>query len=177
MCSHPMATANESLSGQDATDLFATTNARSSVVRVLAVDDERAACKLLAIMLRPPTFACATASSGEEALAVLQHERFDAVISDLQMPGISGLELLAQVRRCYPHTAFLVTTGVDDVEVGVQAMRSGADDYLVKPLIESAVIASLESALHKQSLEQQVESSPAARTQLRRYPASTRRCD
>jgi HD-GYP domain-containing protein (c-di-GMP phosphodiesterase class II) len=52
---------------------------------------------------------------------------------------------------------FLVTTGVDDVEVGVQAMRCGADDYLVKPLIENAVIASLESALHKQYLEQQVE--------------------
>ncbi len=53
--------------------------------------------------------------------------------------------------------AFLVTTGVDDVDVGVQAMRCGADDYLVKPLRESAVGASLESALHKRQLEQQVE--------------------
>jgi response regulator RpfG family c-di-GMP phosphodiesterase len=130
---------------------------RPAVVRVLAVDDERAACKLLAIMLRPPAFSCSTAASGEEALTVLQREHFDAVISDLQMPGISGLELLAQVRRSFPHVAFLVTTGVDDVEVGVQAMRSGADDYLVKPLLESAVIASLESALHKRFLEQQVE--------------------
>ncbi len=130
---------------------------RASAVRVLAVDDERAACKLLAIMLRPPAFLCSTATSGEEALLALQRERFDAVISDLQMPGIGGLELLTQVRGCYPHVAFLVTTGVDDVEVGVQAMRSGADDYLVKPLLESAVIASLEKALHKRHLEQQVE--------------------
>jgi response regulator RpfG family c-di-GMP phosphodiesterase len=73
------------------------------------------------------------------------------------MPGISGLDLLSEVRRSYPHVAFLVTTGLDDVEVGVQAMRSGADDYLVKPLLESAVLASLESALHKRYLEQQVE--------------------
>jgi putative nucleotidyltransferase with HDIG domain len=51
----------------------------------------------------------------------------------------------------------LVTTGVDDVEVGIRAMRCGADDYLVKPLLESAVLASLESALHKRKLEQQVE--------------------
>jgi response regulator RpfG family c-di-GMP phosphodiesterase len=152
-----MAIAHESFSRQDATSLGATTNARPSIVRVLAVDDERAACKLLAIMLQPPAFSCSTANSGEEALAALQHARYDAVISDLQMPGISGLELLAQVRRCYPHIVFLVTTGVDDVEVGVQAMRCGADDYLVKPLIENAVIASLESALHKQYLEQQVE--------------------
>jgi len=53
--------------------------------------------------------------------------------------------------------AFLVTTGVDDLEVGVQAMRCGADDYLVKPLRESAVRVSLESALHKRQLERQLE--------------------
>ena len=73
------------------------------------------------------------------------------------MPGLSGMELLTQVRRRYPHMAFLVTTGVDDVDVGVRAMRCGADDYLVKPLRESAVLASLERALHKRQLEQQVE--------------------
>src|SRR5713226_8747219 len=125
--------------------------------RVLVVDDEAAACKLLSIILSPPAFRCTTAGSGEEALVTLQRERFNAVVSDLHMPGISGMELLAEVRRRYPHMAFLVTTGVDDVDVGVQAMRCGADDYLVKPLRESAVVASLESALHKRQLEQQVE--------------------
>jgi putative nucleotidyltransferase with HDIG domain len=130
---------------------------RDSVLRVLAVDDERAASKLITFMLRPPVFHCTAASNGAEALAALRTERFDAVISDLQMPGIGGLELLAEVRRSYPHIAFLVTTGVDDVDVGVQAMRSGADDYLVKPLHENAVLASLESALHKRRLERQVE--------------------
>lgn len=130
---------------------------RAPAIRVLAVDDELAASKLIALMLPSPVFYCTTANNGEEALVALQRERFDAVISDLQMPGISGLELLAQVRHSYPHVAFLVTTGVDDVDVGVQAMRCGADDYLVKPLRESAVRASLGSALHKQHLEQQLE--------------------
>jgi response regulator RpfG family c-di-GMP phosphodiesterase len=130
---------------------------RGSVVRVLVVDDQQAACKLLAIMLGSPAFHCTTASSSEEALVVLQHERFDAVISDLRMPGIGGMELLNRVGRCYPYTAFLVTTGVDDVDIGVEAMRCGADDYLVKPLRESAVLASLESALQKRHLERQVE--------------------
>jgi response regulator RpfG family c-di-GMP phosphodiesterase len=125
--------------------------------RVLAVDDEPAARRLLSIILKPPAFRCSTASNGEEALAILQRERFDAVISDLHMPGIDGMELLVQVRQRYPHIAFLVTTGVDDVDVGVQAMRRGADDYLVKPLWENAVLVSLESALHKRLLEQQVE--------------------
>lgn len=125
--------------------------------RVLAVDDESAACKLLSLILAAPKFQCTTASNGEEALVVLRRERFDAVISDLNMPGISGMELLAEVRRCHPHVAFLVSTGVDDVDVGVRAMRCGADDYLVKPLRDTAVLASLESALHKRRLEQQVE--------------------
>ena len=125
--------------------------------RVLAVDDEYAACKLLSLILGPPAFQCSIAGNGKEALAALRHEQFDAVISDLGMPGISGMELLNEVRRRYPHMAFLVVTGVDDVDVGVQAMRCGADDYLVKPLRESAVIASLESALYKRNLEQQVE--------------------
>src|SRR6266478_814816 len=74
--------------------------------RVLAVDDEPAACKLLSLILGPPGFQCATAGSGQEAMATLQHEQFDAVISDLQMPGISGMELLAEVRRLHPHMAF-----------------------------------------------------------------------
>ena len=127
------------------------------VTRVLAVDDEPAARKLLSLILCPPAFRCTTASNGEEALVALQREHFDAVISDLQMPGISGMEVLTEVRRLYPHMTFLVTTGVDDVDVGVRAMLYGADDYLVKPLFESAVLASLESALHKRQLEQQVE--------------------
>ncbi len=152
-----MAKVNSPLSRQDDDTRSATESERPPAIRVLAVDDEPAASKLIAIMLPSPAFYCTTACNGEEALVVLQRERFDAVISDLQMPGISGLELLAQVRRTYPHMAFLVTTGVDDVDVGVQAMRCGADDYLVKPLRESAVLASLESALHKQHLEQQIE--------------------
>jgi putative nucleotidyltransferase with HDIG domain len=152
-----MSNAEVPLSPQVETISGATALGRPSVVRVLAVDDELAASKLIALMLSSPAFHCTTASSGEEALVALQRERFDAVISDLQMPGISGLELLTQVRRSYPHMAFLVTTGVDDLEVGVQAMRCGADDYLVKPLRESAIRVSLESALHKRQLELEVE--------------------
>lgn len=128
-----------------------------SPTRVLIVDDEPAASKLLSVILAPPAFQCTIASDGRAALLVLDEESFGAIISDLCMPGINGMELLAEARRRHPHVAFLVTTGVDDVEVGVQAMRAGADDYLVKPLQESSVVAALERALHKQYLERQVE--------------------
>lgn len=129
----------------------------STTIRVLAVDDEPVAAKLLSLILAPPAFRCTTACTAEDALVALQRESFDAVISDLQMPGLSGMELLKEVRHKHPYMAFLVTTGVDDVDVGVKAMRSGADDYLVKPLRENAVVASLENALHKRRLEQEVE--------------------
>ncbi|HLZ52493.1 MAG TPA: HD domain-containing phosphohydrolase [Candidatus Acidoferrum sp.] len=130
---------------------------RRTATRVLAVDDEPAALKLLALILSPPGFHCVTAKNGEEAVVTLQSQRFDVVISDLRMPGIDGMELLAEARRHHPHVAFLIVTGNDDVEVGVQAMRSGADDYLVKPLLDCVVIASLERSLRKRQLERQVE--------------------
>ncbi len=152
-----MISSEKDISGESNTLLLQESSVQSSPIRVLAVDDEISAARLLSIILSPPHFHCATAHSGEEALKALQHERFDAVISDLHMPGISGMELLTQVRGLYPHLVFLVSTGVDDVDVGVQAMRCGADDYLVKPLREGAVVVSLERAIRKRKLEQQVE--------------------
>src|SRR5258708_25824880 len=95
---------------------------RGSLTRVLVVDDALAARRLLSILLGPPDYYCAMASNGEEALLTLQREPFDAVISDLQMPGMSGMELLSEVRRRHPHVAFLVTTCSDDVDVGVEAI-------------------------------------------------------
>ncbi|OLE46824.1 MAG: hypothetical protein AUG46_08425 [Acidobacteria bacterium 13_1_20CM_3_58_11] len=138
-----MANPDQELSPESESIVDGIASSRHPLTRVLAVDDELAASKLLSIILGPPDYYCATASNGEEALLALQRERFDAVISDLRMPGISGRQLLGEVRRRHPHVAFSVTTGVNDVDVGVQAMRSGADDYLVKPLLESVVLLSL----------------------------------
>jgi CheY-like chemotaxis protein len=119
--------------------------------RVLIVDDEFSARKVLAVMLAQFPFLCTTAATGDEALQNLEIELFDAVISDLQMPGISGMELLVEVRRRYPYVAFLVATGVDQIRVGVQAMQQGADDYLVKPFDLEIVVSSLHRALQKNS--------------------------
>jgi putative nucleotidyltransferase with HDIG domain len=125
--------------------------------RVLIVDDEPAACKLLALLLSEANFDCTTALSGAEALCLLENDSRDAIVCDLNMPGMSGMELLAEVRRRSPHVAFVVATGLNDVRAGIQAMKSGADDYLVKPLQEDLVIASLHRALQKKRLEREVE--------------------
>ena len=133
--------------------------AHSATLRVLIVDDEASARKVMAAVLAQLGFTCETAASGEEALRVLETHRIDAVISDMQMPGMSGMELLAKVRHIYPHLVFLMVTGVDDIRVGIEAMRQGADDYLVKPFQVDAniVLASLTRALHVKRLEQEVE--------------------
>ena len=129
----------------------------SPVARVLIVDDEPAVCKLLALLLSEAGFDCKTAPSGAEALRLLENDTRDAIVCDLNMPGMTGLQLLAEVRRRSPRVAFLLATGVDDVRMGIQAMKSGADDYLVKPLQEELVIASLHRALQKKGLEHEVE--------------------
>jgi len=102
---------------------------------------------------------CETAASGEEALRILETRRIDAVISDLQMPGMSGMELLAKVRQSYPQMVFLVVTGVDDIRVGVQAMRQGADDYSREAAASGCkhVSASSHARVARERLEQEVE--------------------
>jgi DNA-binding response OmpR family regulator len=64
--------------------------------------------------------ACRTAADGAEALGILETEPIDAVVADLQMPKVSGMELLREVRRRHPHLVFLMATGVADVRVGMQ---------------------------------------------------------
>jgi len=130
---------------------------RFPTARVLIVDDEPAACKLLALLLSEADFDCKTVPSGAEALCFLEKDHRDAIVCDLNMPGMNGMELLAEVRRRSPQVAFLVATGLDDVRAGILAMKSGADDYLVKPLQSEMVIASLNRALQKKRLEQEVE--------------------
>ncbi len=111
--------------------------------RLLVVDDELAHRNVLAVMVQQAGITCKAVSSAAEALNLLQTERIDAVIADLNMPGVSGMELLAEIRLRYPQLIFLMATGIDDVRLGVQAMRQGADDYFIKPLQMDAVMVSL----------------------------------
>jgi len=125
--------------------------------RVLVVDDEPAVCALLSEGLCREGFDCQPVTGGEEALRRLGLEPFDVVISDLRMPGVSGLALLEVVRVKYPRLTFLMATGVNNVQVGVAAMKQGAADYLVKPFQLEGVVASVERAMEKKRLELELE--------------------
>jgi response regulator RpfG family c-di-GMP phosphodiesterase len=126
-------------------------------VRLLIVDDDLAHRKVLAVMVEQSGMTCKAVSSAKEALDLLQREPMDVVIADLVMPGVSGMDLLTEIRLRYPHLVFLMATGVEDVRLGVQAMRQGADDYLIKPLQMDLVMVCIERAFRKKCLEQELE--------------------
>ncbi len=130
---------------------------RESKPRILLVDDECAVWQILGEKLERSGFDWLGRSSGEAALACLEKERFDAVVSDLKMPGMTGMQLLTEIQKRQPHLAFVMATGEDDIRTAVEAMKHGADDYLVKPFHLEAAVESLRRALHKKFLEAEVE--------------------
>lgn len=140
------------------TSLPGQANAEGPKGRVLIVDDEPSIERLLTDKLTHEGFDCEGCTCADEALALLDRQSFDAVISDLHMPGRSGLDLLKIARQTHPHMAFLMATGVDDIRVGIQAMKEGADDYLVKPFHPEAVLSSLNRALEVKLLQRELES-------------------
>ena len=129
----------------------------SSRANVLTVDDDPGMNRLIKDMLTNEGFSCRCCGSGEEALQALEQESFNIIITDLRMPGISGVQLIEQARPKCPRSAFLVITGVDDIHVGVDAMKRGADDYLVKPFRMDTLVTSVECALTKKHLELEVQ--------------------
>jgi cyclic di-GMP phosphodiesterase len=126
-------------------------------LRVLIVDDEPAVCAMLKAKLQEEGFECETANSGEGAVEKMSKAPFDAVVSDLNMKGMNGLELLKEVVRQYRRQAFVMVTGENDVRVGIEAMRQGAADYLVKPVNLDSAVASVRRAIERKRLELEVE--------------------
>lgn len=150
--------------------------------RILVVDDEAPVCALISERLIPAGFDCQTCPSGELALELLGNQSFDVIISDLKMPGISGLELLASARKKHPYSAFLMVTGVDDLRVAIQAMKEGADDYLVKPFHFDVVLAGIRRALERKDLEREVENyrrnlEAMVKQRTRQYQAALKRIE
>src|SRR5438552_2012676 len=101
---------------------------------ILVVDDERAIQDTLAWCLRTDGHEVRTAGSGEEALAIMANQGFDLIISDIIMPGLSGVDLLRKARALQPRTPIVLITAFATVETAVEALREGASDYVIKPL-------------------------------------------
>ena len=125
--------------------------------RILIVDDDSSIVELLAEMLSEHDYLCQGCQNGQEALHLMDTHGFDIVLSDLHMPGMSGLELLRAIREKHPRTATVMVTSEGDVRVGVQAMKEGANDYLLKPLDFQRVRVSVKQVLERKRLEAELE--------------------
>jgi len=120
--------------------------------RVLAVDDQRYFRELIEGLLCDEGYEVQTASSGEEALHILEREDFDIVLTDLVMPGIDGSELVARIKERLPDQEIVMVTGVVDVKTAVDAMKQGATDYILKPFDRKTLVRSLEKILQRRRL-------------------------
>ncbi len=118
------------------------------VKTVLVVDDEPGYGDLYSRTLKSAGFEAPRASSGEEALAIISNTPPpDMVVSDIKMPGMDGLELLAKARALHPELPFLMITAFPDVRDAVSAMKTGAVDYLEKPIDLDELLAAVCDAL------------------------------
>lgn len=125
--------------------------ARTGNGRILVVDDEPSVRTLVRMMLEKAGYEVLEADNGETAIEAINEGEnrlmLDAVICDLRMPKIDGLEALAYFRRAYPHVPLIVLTGYPDTELAVSCMREGVLDYLVKPVESGRLIAAVEQAM------------------------------
>jgi len=115
--------------------------------RVLVVDDERSVVDLLVDCLAIAGYERVGVTSPTEALELLRSQSFDAMLCDLMMPGMTGVELMVKARLEAPDMAILVITAVADVDAAVRAMRVGAYDYIEKPVSPGDVALRVASAL------------------------------
>ena len=105
----------------------------TSMMHVLVVDDEETICLSLAAWLTKEGFHVETAGSGQAALALLAARHFDLYLVDIKMPGMDGLELLAEIKAQQPDAAVIMITAHGSIQTAVASMKSGAIDYLCKP--------------------------------------------
>lgn len=119
--------------------------------KLLIIDDEEQIRQLLGDLLGT-TYDCCEAGSAEEALTALSQQTFDLVISDIDMGGMSGLELVPRVHSIAPDTVVVMISGNQDIEFAIQALRVGAFDYITKPIDLRHVEASVERALKHSEL-------------------------
>ena len=121
--------------------------------KLLLIDDDIAVCEAVRDTLVHRGFEVTSVSSGAEALEVLGRDELDAVISDLNMPGMTGLELCRRIHTSWPNLPVVLMTAFGSIETAVTAIRAGAYDFISKPIQTPELLLTLERALEHRKLK------------------------
>src|SRR5438309_9976180 len=128
-------------------------------VHILIVDDDTALLQALpqALYLRMEDIKVDTCDSAQEAIERIGDHEYDAIVSDIKMPGMDGLALLAKIQELSPDTPTLLITGHGEHDLAVQALRGGAYDFIQKPIDRDYLSAALQRAIHTHQLRSRVK--------------------
>lgn len=124
---------------------------------ILLVDDESLIRATLTKELGEAGFAVFTAESGAEAEEILKKEQIDLVVTDLKMEGISGIQLLQKVKEADGNLPVIILTGFGDMYSAIEALRAGAEDYLLKPCAVEELVVRVTGCLEKAELRKKVK--------------------
>jgi DNA-binding NtrC family response regulator len=127
----------------------------TAVRELLIVDDDDALRQMLRELFQDTGYRVWDAGSAEAALERIREREFDAVLSDVNMPGKSGIELVGELRRVRPQTPVVLMTAFASVASAVEAMRAGAFDYIMKPFENEVALLALERAVEYRALEEE----------------------
>jgi DNA-binding response OmpR family regulator len=116
-------------------------------VKVLIVDDEQVICDLLHDELSERGYSCRCVLKARDALSKLRMRYFDVALVDIRLPGVSGIELLKEIRLHHHNTAVIMITAINNINTAIEAMKLGAADYIVKPFNVDKIVRSIEIAL------------------------------
>ena len=121
-------------------------------VRIAIVDDDEEILHLLGEVLKRGTYSPDLYAHSPDALVAARSQEYDLVITDLEMPEVSGIDLLAGVKEVFPLTQFIMITGYASVKSAADAMHKGAVSYLSKPLTSAQILAYVDKALERRFL-------------------------
>ena len=125
--------------------------------RILVIDDDTAVRESIERMLRSAGYTVRSAPSGEEGLALARGGAFDVILSDMRMPGLSGLDVLRKLREQRVDSVFMIMTGFGTIDAAVEAMQLGAVDFVQKPFFRDELLMRVRAAADRRQLARQVD--------------------
>jgi two-component system KDP operon response regulator KdpE len=143
----------------------------SPQIRVLVVDDEPAIRRALRASLSELGFIIDEASRGEDAIQLVQAKLYDAVLLDINMPGMGGIKTLLKLRPMFPRLPILMLTVQDSEESKIDALERGADDYITKPFSMRECMARIRSAVRRAQTPERPADAPIAIGEIQVTPA------